>query len=183
MVEPVKAHATSKNFPVKKEVKLASNAEVQTEWGITPTSTKPLGATRTKPKTRGEASGIDQELADLNITVDENGQQQQTSEKVPVKKSAFEIFNSLFAGRAGLKGVLWDKFVDAMAKVGFMSRRSGGSAVTFEPSGESKWYGQGAIVFHRPHPDSTIDPVMLNSFGKRMNKWFGWSKETFELDK
>lgn len=59
-----------------------------------------------------------------------------------------------------------------MAKVGFMSRRSAGSAVTFEPSGVSKWYVQGAIVFHRPHHDSTIDPVMAHSFAYRLNKWF-----------
>ncbi|KUJ09817.1 uncharacterized protein LY89DRAFT_761570, partial [Mollisia scopiformis] len=135
--------------------------------------------TKFKPKTRGEASSIDQELEDLNIIPSNDAQV--PSEKVPVKKSAFEVFSSLFPRRGGSKSVLWDKFVDAMAKVGFMSRRSGGSAVTFEPSGESKWYGQGSIVFHRPHPDSTIDPVMLNSIGKRMKKWFGWGNETFEL--
>jgi hypothetical protein len=68
-----------------------------------------------------------------------------------------------------------------MATLGFISRRSGGSAVTFEPRACSKWFGQGSIVFHRLHPDSTIDPVMLNSIGKRMKKWFGWGNEMFEL--
>lgn len=103
-------------------------------------------------------------------------------EKIPVKKSAFDIFSCLFT-RKKSKGVLWDRFVDAMAKVGFVSRSSGSSAVTVEPDVGSKWYGKGSIVFHRPHPDSTIDPVILGSIGKRMKKWFGWDGEMFELGK
>jgi hypothetical protein len=69
-----------------------------------------------------------------------------------------------------------------MAKAGFISRRSGGSAVTFEPSGESNWFGQASIVFHRPHPNSTIDPIMLFSIRNRMKKWFGWGQDTLVLD-
>ncbi|KAF8858232.1 hypothetical protein BDZ45DRAFT_786060 [Acephala macrosclerotiorum] len=155
--------------------------EVQSEWGNTPENIKPTGETKPKPKTRGETSNIEHGLENLNID-DPAANQLDPTPKVPVKKSALEIFTSLFPNRnGGSKSVLWDSFVDAMAKVGFMSRRSGGSAVTFEPSGGSKWYGQGSIAFHRPHPDSKIDPVMLHSIGKRMKKWFGWGKETFEL--
>lgn len=70
-----------------------------------------------------------------------------------------------------------------MSKVGFLARRSGGSTVLFEPSEDSKWYGMGSIAFHRPHPDSEIDAVMLLSIGKRRKKWFGWEREVFELAK
>jgi hypothetical protein len=147
--------------------------------GATPVASKPTGKTKAKPKTRGEASMIDQELE--NLTVTPRVDNQNLLEKVIAKKSAFEVLSSLFPRRGGSKGVLWDKFVGSMAKVGFASRRSGGSAVSFEPVPDSKWYGQGSIVFHRPRPDSTIDLVMLNSFGKRMKKWFGWGNETYEL--
>jgi hypothetical protein len=177
LVEPVKTPSISSNGRVKKDGKLNRNSEIQTGWGNTPEVVKPTGATKAKPKTRGELSSIGRDLENLNIS----DNVQEAPAKVPVKKSAFEVFSKLFPRRGGSKGVLWDNFVDAMAKAGFISRRSGGSAVTFEPSGESIWFGQGSIVFHHPHPNSTIDPVMLISIGKRMKKWFGWGQDTFEL--
>lgn len=181
MVESVNAPTSSNKPQRRRDRQFDTNMEIQTEWGTTPSSIEPDDAAKFKPKTRGDVLSIDQELEDLGIA-DNDKDAQQLHEKVSVKKPTFEILTSLFA-RQRPKGVLWDKFVDAMAKVGFMSRRSGGSAVIFEPDGESKWYGQGSIVFHRPHPDSTIDPVMLGSIGKRMKKWFGWGSETFELGK
>jgi hypothetical protein len=33
------------------------------------------------------------------------------------------------------------------------------------------------------HPGPSIDPIMLQSMGNRMNKWFGWSRHTFLLAK
>lgn len=80
------------------------------------------------------------------------------------------------------KTVKWESFVKAMSQVGFVARHSGGSAVLFEPSQNSKWFGRGKIVFHRPHPVPVIDSVILSSMGKRMNKWFGWNEETFVLE-
>jgi len=55
-------------------------------------------------------------------------------------------------------------------------RHGGGSAVVFE--GESL---SGKIVFHKPHPVAKIDPIMFRVMGKRMNKWFGWTRDTFAL--
>ncbi|KAF4619036.1 hypothetical protein G7Y89_g14811 [Cudoniella acicularis] len=81
--------------------------------------------------------------------------------------------------------IKWDCFVLAMAdpEVGFVARHgAGGSAVQFEPNETSKWAGKGKIVFHRPHPDSVIDAVMLSSMGKQMRKWFGRSGESFVLE-
>ena len=39
--------------------------------------------------------------------------------------------------------------------------------------------GKSSIIFHRPHPDPTIDPIMLRTMGKRVRKWFGWEVESF----
>lgn len=50
--------------------------------------------------------------------------------------------------------------------------------VGFEHSG-----GKGAVVFHRPHPEPILDPIMLHGIGSRMNKHFGWVRETFVLAK
>lgn len=60
----------------------------------------------------------------------------------------------------------------AMSDVGFVVREAGGSAVAFEKE-------DGKIVFHKPHPEIEIDSVILHIMGKRMTKWFGWSKEMF----
>lgn len=55
----------------------------------------------------------------------------------------------------------------------FNARNVGGSAVAFEHPSKKK------IIFHRPHPVAKIDSVMLQSMGKRLEKHFGWSRETF----
>ena len=74
------------------------------------------------------------------------------------------------------KSVDWNSFVESMVDAGFTASTSGGSIVTFENA-------QGKIVFHRPHPEPSTDPIMLQSMGNRMNKWFGWGRETFTLVK
>jgi hypothetical protein len=68
----------------------------------------------------------------------------------------------------------WNKFIDSMTEAGFAAKYGGGSIVTFE-----NITGGGKIRFHRPHPEPTIDPIMLQSMGKRPNGWFGWDRETF----
>ncbi|KAI0118265.1 hypothetical protein GGR51DRAFT_572264 [Nemania sp. FL0031] len=79
-------------------------------------------------------------------------------------------------GEEASKGLQWADFVHAMDDIGFVARHNGGSAVSFEAEGKDR------IVFHRPHPDSKIAPVVLQSMGTRMNKWFGWTRESFALD-
>ncbi len=76
------------------------------------------------------------------------------------------------------KSVEWNDFIHAMADVGFTARSNGGSAVLFERNPQLG----GKIVFHKPHPVTKIDAIMLRSMGKRMTKWFGWSRELFVLD-
>ncbi len=60
----------------------------------------------------------------------------------------------------------WNTFVNAMGapEVEFLPHRAaGGSEFSFEPSPQSKWAGMHPIVFHRPHPESEIDPITLAS--------------------
>jgi hypothetical protein len=101
----------------------------------------------------------------------------------PLKERFLNIFHSMFpSGSQASSSIEWESFVKAMAQVGFVARHSGGSAVLFEPAKESKWFKLGKIVFHRPHPDSKIAPIILRSMGKRMGKWFGWTRDSFELE-
>lgn len=73
--------------------------------------------------------------------------------------------------------VKWVNFVAAMVDAGFSGTHSGGSAVTFKDERR----GGGSIVFHRPHPESIIDDVMLRGMGKRLSKWFGFDKDSFAV--
>jgi HicA toxin of bacterial toxin-antitoxin, len=189
-VEPVQTRApTDEARRVNKVLKNIKDGqeELQTEWGLTPEDFRPSLETKTKFKTRSDKFSIENEFDAMSLssktqasTIDTP---EQAEEKVTVKEKALATFRALFPqGDGGLKCVTWDSFINAMGKVGFEARRSGGSAVMFEPNGESKWFGKGKIVIHRPHPNSDIDQVMLLSIGKRMKKWFGWNRESFALE-
>lgn len=76
------------------------------------------------------------------------------------------------------KDVPWDTFVVGMGEAGFVAKNGGDSIVSFEEQN-----GEGKINFHKPHPDPVIDPIVLRTMGRRLNKWFGWTRETFVVAK
>lgn len=96
-----------------------------------------------------------------------------------VDKRSFQILTNMYPESIdeGRKVSAWDDLVRAMSDAGFSAQNGGGSAVLFKGAVDS----EGKIIFHRPHPDGKIDPIMLRSMGKRMKKWFGWGREHFEL--
>lgn len=107
------------------------------------------------------------------------------SDETPTKtialtKSPYATLRSMFpdTNEERDKSIDWSAFVNSMNEAGFTVRNGGGSIVRFESRS-----GEGSINFHRPHPDPTIDPVMLQAMGQRMNRWFGWARETFVLVK
>lgn len=89
-----------------------------------------------------------------------------------VEKKTFQLFATMFSSEQPSLQTRWDDFVRAMKDAGCCCKANGGSAVTFED-------GKHKIVVHRPHPDSTIDPIKLRSISKRLKKWFGWNQNTF----
>lgn len=120
-----------------------------------------------EPHTDAEAPGVDPEA------------HQATGTMISVTKRASEVFALMFPCKEETsRSVNWDSFVHAMTDVGFTTRNNGGSAVLFERNLELG----GKIVFHKPHPIAKIDPVTLRSMGKRMARWFGWSRELLGLD-
>ncbi|KZV80369.1 hypothetical protein EXIGLDRAFT_705504 [Exidia glandulosa HHB12029] len=94
----------------------------------------------------------------------------------------------------GKKSIRWEDFERAMVNLGFtVDGSTAGSSVRFTPrSGESVSSGIVSgddeltetrckpITFHKPHPDSTIHPVMLLEFSKRLKEKYGWSEEMFQ---
>ncbi|KAF9639891.1 hypothetical protein BFW01_g11697 [Lasiodiplodia theobromae] len=98
-------------------------------------------------------------------------------------KRSFDVFMAMFpaSGQEASRLVDWDTFVLAMSDAGFSARNNGGSAVVFQNNGPETSAHGGKIIFHKPHPVPKIDPVMLHSMGKRMNRWFDWRRDTFIL--
>lgn len=101
-----------------------------------------------------------------------------TVTKITLAKRALVVLRNMFPLTADERQVTveWETFVLAMEEAGFAAKNGGGSIVVFEQKD-----GPGKIIFHRPHPVPKIDPVMLQSMGRRMNKWFGWTRNTFAL--
>lgn len=93
-----------------------------------------------------------------------------------IKPESIRVLSRLFPSTTeeyAAKPLDWKSFVIAMEDAGLFASQSGGSAVTFAKQ------GMGRIVFHKPHPIAKVDQAMLQCWGKRMRKWFGWERETF----
>ena len=156
----------------------------QEEWGSSETKQVPVPTSKLKTKTRPdkqpEAPG---ETEDGDADLEANSLEE-SSPVIPVTQRAFDFLTRMFPATAeeARKSVQWDSFVHAMSDIGFSARNGGGSAIVFENEGSARdGLAGGKIVFHKPHPVATIDPVMLHVMGKRMAKWFGWHRERFVL--
>lgn len=70
----------------------------------------------------------------------------------------------------------WDTFVKLMREMGFQYDPStAGSSVRFDPPNPK----DRSITVHKPHPDSTLTPIMLIKIGKRLKRRYGWNEEDF----
>ncbi|KAF2130934.1 hypothetical protein P153DRAFT_251278, partial [Dothidotthia symphoricarpi CBS 119687] len=144
-----------------------------------PTTTTSVSAesdvaqSKAKVKTRGESQPQILEKQEQAVEP-----QEPAVVTMELSKRSYATFRSMFPATAEerQKSTEWGVFVDSMADAGFVAKNGGGSIVTFEDG-----KGGGKIIFHRPHPEPSIDPVMLQSMGRRMNKWFGWTRNTFAL--
>jgi hypothetical protein len=127
---------------------------------------------KSKTETRGEAQIV--QIAETNEHFATNALPKQ----ILVLKRALAVFRSMFPDTLKEQSgeVEWETFVLSMGDAGFDSRNSGGSIVIFEEKS-----GLGRINFHRPHLSPKIDPIILQGMGRRMNKRFNWSRETFAV--
>lgn len=134
---------------------------------------------KTKTKTRPAKVDHSSTLVALaGPTSDFDTDKPDTSRKnsIPVKPQHLHTLRRLFpetVEELNAKPLDWRCFVTAMEDAGFHASNMGGSEVAFTREGE------GRIVVHKPHPVSKIDQLMLQSWGKRMYKWFGWGRDIF----
>ena len=63
-----------------------------------------------------------------------------------------------------------------MRDLGCTVRNDAGSAVNFEHADKGK------IVFHGPHLEAKVDPILLRAIGKRLTKCFDQELRSFGLE-
>jgi len=88
-------------------------------------------------------------------------------------KLMHQLLNTSENETKGLASMKWDHFAQLMTEMGFKYDPStAGSSVRFDPPNPR----DPPITFHKPHPDSTIHPIMLKEFSKRLQKQYGWQE-------
>lgn len=100
----------------------------------------------------------------------------EAKETIPVRKESFAALKTLFPDDTSENGksMSWESFVKSMEDAGFSAIHVGGSAVKFDGA-------RGSIAVHRPHPEPKLSKNLLRDIGKRMQKHFGWTQESFCL--
>ncbi|KAL5417183.1 hypothetical protein PMIN03_001803 [Paraphaeosphaeria minitans] len=102
-----------------------------------------------------------------------------------VDKRTFKTLKTIFGTNTYSEGevskiIKWDAFVRAMIRTGFAAEKLQGSAWQFTPHGNTAV--ERSIQFHEPHPDSDIPYIMARRFGRRLERVYGWTSDTFQLD-
>lgn len=136
---------------------------------------------KTKVKTRSDKP-VEKFLEKLTISEKENVEASKLN--IAVGKRPLEILQALYPKpnyEERIKNVDWASFVYAMAEAGFVAKQLHGSEYSFEPVPSCTWHERGRIIFHKPHQEPKYEAWKLLNIRKRMEKWFDWNADTFEL--
>ncbi|THV47409.1 hypothetical protein BGAL_0312g00070 [Botrytis galanthina] len=109
-----------------------------------------------------------------------------TELQIKVDIKTLGVFTSMYSdpdGGQDTGSVSWKDFRRAMRKTSFESWEGRGSAVEFQPAAHLDWGDSKKIGCHRPHPDLYFDLIQLRGLKKRLNKHFGFNRDTFILKK
>lgn len=150
--------------------------------------------TRPEDTSASATMGAKYAAAFANLSVDDGTE---TVEKPPPilchfkKLNEFQTISSIFPDRSksieeGGKTMEWLDFVSTMKTLGFNAEHRGGSAFTFKgairlPSDPSNPQKR-SIGVHRPHPDTDMGPILLQSLGRRCSRRFGWQRGNFAVE-
>ncbi|KAF2877921.1 hypothetical protein BDV95DRAFT_6709 [Massariosphaeria phaeospora] len=92
-----------------------------------------------------------------------------------VSKDVYPIFRALFYSPSDgdlPSTIKWERFVNALVKLGFSAEKLHGSVWQFTPA-EKMRLSRG-ISFHEPHPDGDVPFVMARRFGRRLARAYDW---------
>lgn len=136
-------------------------------------STDTATPTKAKIKTRRQATDSAEAAVEAPVPAPSI-----TPPTISVHKRAYKTFTTLFhtTDTDDMPGeISWADFLQAMSSVGFAVSKLDGSAWMFKPQDEV----QRGIIFHEPHPHSKIPLIMARRHGRRLQRAYGWTAETF----
>ncbi|GAA5909646.1 hypothetical protein JCM6882_008454 [Rhodosporidiobolus microsporus] len=141
---------------------------------------------REKVKTRKGPSGEDKEKE--WETTESSASETETEAAWPeglilkVSKRGYDVWEQVLGGENIRRSdVAWTDFLMAMHQIGFQADKGSGSRWKFHPRGPLKHMG--TIVFHEPHPASTLRVFQVHKIEARLKRRFGLHIERFELDR
>ncbi len=148
-----------------------------TEEPVTPPQ---HGNIRQKTKTRGQ--GYESPPSDI-ATEQAVTASDDIGRKFIVGKRGFKVITTLFytsteEAEAPSGEIAWSDFLSLMASVGFSVKKLDGSAWLFSPA-EADLFRR-SIIFHEPHPESKMPFRVARRYGRRLERSYGWSRESFE---
>ncbi|TGO28359.1 hypothetical protein BPAE_0028g00060 [Botrytis paeoniae] len=161
-------------------------AEVQTVWGVEDSNAFQAPHNKEKTKTRAVAptQAGDTVQAVLAVSAVEKVDATTTELQIKVDIKTLGVFTSMYSDPDGGQDngtVSWKDFRRAMCKAGFESWEGRGTAVEFQPAAHLDWGDSKKIGYHRPHPNPYFDLIQLRGLDKRLNKHFGFNRNTFVL--
>ncbi|GIZ40951.1 hypothetical protein CKM354_000427100 [Cercospora kikuchii] len=153
-----------------------TDASPQKLWGHQTTETFRPPTEKVKWKTRPlQPATNDLDQGDRGVAETAEAVEKLSVLRIRVEPSSYDIFRQMYETQGDHQGeIKWEDFVAAMIDAKFSVTPRGGSVFTFKSARDG-----GSINFHRPHPDPSIDPIMLRIMGRRLNKWFRFDKDTF----
>ena len=99
---------------------------------------------------------------------------------IAVSKRAYKVFSALFYNpmKDPPPGEIpWSEFLHALSSIGFAVEKQYGSAWLFTPPDTH----QRTIIFHEPHPSRNIPILIVRRHGRRLERAYNWTSETFVL--
>ena len=134
---------------------------------------------KTKVKTRGiPHSELTGEIEDA-VRQPPLEEPEGTVPQFEVGKRAFKVFSTLFsqASHASQAGEIpWADFLHALGSVGLIPEKLYGSVWQFTPVAGAV---SRAIQIHEPHPRGKIPFWSARQIGRRLNRNFGWTGQSF----
>ena len=132
------------------------------------------------PKQKIKTRGIPAVSPPQGSAISHQADTTQVDPKIAVSKRAMKTFSTLFfddSYEAPPGELPWTEFLHAMASAGFTNQKLNGSAWIFEPTND---IFRRSIIFHEPHPVAKIRYQLARMFGRRLNRAYGWTAETFK---
>ncbi|KAI1825033.1 hypothetical protein F4861DRAFT_220873 [Xylaria intraflava] len=133
---------------------------------------------RQKEKTRPAHSSVYEISSSADLEAAAAAQAPPPPKPFKVKSSTADVFSALFDRSESRGSIPWVDFEAALADLGFSVMPKFGSVFTFFPP--KSMAIQIPFTLHRPH-GSRIEGYKLLSVASRLNRVYGWEKETFQI--